>query len=281
MQRRSSGLWESTTAFEASVAQIHGREAREVDTTNPPGAALCCLAMFSWSTDLKATLRTDDDRHFVATLGGGLVGAGNACGACGASLCRSQLDPQVGDREFLRYGSVEPPVLLVGLEGGDGRVVAPREIVTTSGRIEAGRDPGHISQAVAVVAGDPGRGGVLFAPPRRAVANPVPYPPLAAAADASESLPEGGPLGVLDLLVGDPRDRVDAEGGARGLSLRIARLGRWWCRGRRHGDAVLAGRLVEVVSCIEIHANLGECGTIDRLSRNSTKTKDLLATVLI
>ena len=85
-------------------------------------------------------------------------------------------------------------------------VVAPRQLLPTSGDIEGRRDPHHVHQALSVIASYRRCPRVTLAELRVAVSDPVTEPPLAAARHRPQILPSGNPLREIHLRPHRPRN---------------------------------------------------------------------------
>lgn len=123
-----------------------------------------------------------------------------------------------------------------------------------------------------VVAGDLGGHRVPFTPSRRSVADPVAYPPLAAAADPPEPTAYGGPLAIVDLCGGNPCHRAGPGSRPPTPVPRIREPGSWCYRCGRHRR----GRSAAARVC----AVLRQLGSMSHLEHFIMDERSLLSSAL-
>ena len=119
----------------------------------------------------------------------------------------SQLNAEIRHSKPLVNCEIEPLVLLLVVERGHRLVMAPGQILPTSGDFKPRCDPDHVHEALSVVASYRRRPGVSLAEPGVPVSDPVTEPPLAAAAHCSELSSSYNPVGKVNLASHNPGDR--------------------------------------------------------------------------
>ena len=134
-------------------------------------------------------------------------------------------------------GLIEPVVLLIGIERHDRLMMTPRQILPTSGDLEAGGNVYHVHKRLGLVSRELPGAAVLLSKLCVAVPNPVPNPPRTTAIDQAQSLSSATPLGKVQLSPWDPSD----TGGRRRIRpARQSTGGHGGCGGVGHRLQIIA-----------------------------------------
>lgn len=134
-----------------------------------------------------STLRArdgDEGNVVSATMLGDVTAQGQVGGLALRSRHRAS---QISNAKVLRTGSIKPSLLLRRLQGGELGVMAPRQILPTSGDVELLGDIRHVHQRLLVVARRGGGKLVSLAVACEAEPNPVAEPPVRALGDHAEA----------------------------------------------------------------------------------------------